>query len=92
MEIIGQVSRCSNDLAECGLQQRKKFLKNLSSCQKNIARYKGGRDPESVEIFNIDRKGLNDLLAQQERYWKQRAKQIWLKHGTLTRNSSILTP
>ena len=33
--------------------------------RKDIERCKGGRDPRLVENFNIARKGLHDLLAQQ---------------------------
>lgn len=46
-----------------------------------IRRYEYANDPAEVLLLNEAKKNLGSLLLKEEIYWKQRAKQFWLKEG-----------
>ncbi|XP_074378563.1 uncharacterized protein LOC141720107 [Apium graveolens] len=64
----GQEITCS---FKCRIKESKRILKTL----------KGRRDEESVERYVNEVKKLSEIYIQQETFWKQMSKQLWLKEG-----------
>lgn len=42
---------------------------------------KGRTDAESCKVVQNEKKRLSDIYVQQEIFWRQRPKQIWLQEG-----------
>lgn len=68
-------------LSEWGQDVTGSFSKRLSKCKKILTVTKGRRDEASMSQYKEESKNLTEILTQQEVFWKQRSKQLWLKEG-----------
>lgn len=55
--------------------------RNKRKCEAAIKRYEYSIDPEEVKHLTEAKEKLGNLLLREEIYWKQRAKQFWLREG-----------
>lgn len=58
-----------------------KFREKIKSHKANLDRLVDCTDESSVKEYMLERDKLNNLLFQEEIYWKQRAKLFWLTEG-----------
>ena len=57
------------------------YRKNIRDCKQRMIQLRGRRDERSMVDLGQARRRYVHLLAQQETFWKQRAKQHWLATG-----------
>lgn len=74
-----RINLCAKELKAWGDRLSKKFKESLSKCRERMNRFRGGMDAFSQQCFKEAMKEYSKLLSQQEDFWKQRAKQHWLK-------------
>ncbi|XP_074325877.1 uncharacterized protein LOC141663931 [Apium graveolens] len=59
----------------------KELRTNLVSCRQELQKFRSRRDTVGVQQYNDVRRQYLRLLKKYEIYWKQRAKQFWLREG-----------
>lgn len=74
-------------LATWGQDITGNFRERISYCKKVIKVTKGRCDESSVKQYQEANKKLNEVYTQQEVFWRQRSKQLWLREGD--RNSKF---
>ena len=79
--ILCKIFACGEELQTWGRNQRILFKKKIRLCHNRIQWLKLQAGNSSATQILGARKELGVLLAQQEDYWKPRAKQLWLKGG-----------
>lgn len=75
------MTECTSVLTEWGKDITGSFKQRIHTHKRVIKSLKRKRDAISVEIVKENQKNLAEVYAQQEIFWKQRAKQMWLKEG-----------
>ena len=68
-------------MAKWGREFWKRFRRRIKCCSEKLVRLRGMTDDIAVDEFFRVRAKLDSLLDQEEVYWKQRAKDLWLKEG-----------
>ena len=68
-------------MAKWGKEFWKRFRKRIKCCSEKLVRLRGKTDDIVVGEFFRARAELDRLLDQEEVYWKQQAKDFWLKEG-----------
>lgn len=76
-----KIKECSIMLAVWGNEINGSFGKRIARSKKIIRTLKGRRDAYSVNRYKKENKNLTEILTQQEVFWKQHSKQLWLKEG-----------
>lgn len=76
-----KLTECSEILSSWGREITGSFKIRIQQCKKHIKMFKGHRDNISVDILKEEQKQLAEIYTQQEVFWRQRAKQMWLKEG-----------
>lgn len=76
-----KISKCSDVLQEWGKNVTGSFKRRISHIKKILKILKGRRDPESVRKYHEELKNLSEVYIQQEVFWKQRSKQLWIREG-----------
>ncbi|KAK6137205.1 hypothetical protein DH2020_029052 [Rehmannia glutinosa] len=79
--LTGKIEACGADLFKWGEILRNSFHIRIKEAKEKMSEFRGERDLYSVAEFERARHQYNLLLAQQEDFWKQRAKLFWLKGG-----------
>lgn len=72
---------CSEVLSAWGKDITDNFKERISSSKKILKMLKGRRDTSSIEAARNEKKNLTEIYAQQEVFWRQRSKQLWLNEG-----------
>ena len=75
-----KIARCSEQLGRWGEDIHKKFKSEIAKCRDSIKHLKSNLDASSEEVIQARAK-LDRCLAQEEEWWKQRAKVFWLQSG-----------
>ena len=79
-----RINACATKLDEWGRVHRNQFCSRLFDCRARITSFGHCKDAASVNQLHTERFELGGgLLARQEAYWRQRAKQFWLASGDL---------
>lgn len=76
-----KLNRCIEEVAAWGQDFTGNFKKRIDQCKKVIKITKGRMDTDAIQINQRATKELTKILTQQEIFWKQRSKQLWLKEG-----------
>lgn len=58
-----------------------KFREKVIKQKENIDAVKFREDDEGIKLYFTEKSKLEELLIQEESYWKQRAKMFWLEEG-----------
>lgn len=81
MHIIPKLNEVTAFMARWGRSFFHKFREKLKLHKANLDRLVDREDEIGVQEYLSERSKLNELLAKEELYWKQRAKLFWLKEG-----------
>ncbi|XP_030505125.2 uncharacterized protein LOC115720103 [Cannabis sativa] len=77
----GKISLCADGLARWGKEITGDFKSRIQQCKTTMSILKPKMDDVSVQQYTEARNRLFEILEQRETFWKQRAKQFWLKGG-----------
>ncbi|XP_074336019.1 uncharacterized protein LOC141673184 [Apium graveolens] len=80
-DIMEKIRICGLRLQEWGGGIRAKFKLQLQECRRLLKQLRLRRDRNGVWRYNEVREEYLKLLERQDIYWKQRAKQHWLREG-----------
>ncbi|KAM6590452.1 hypothetical protein CsatA_013057 [Cannabis sativa] len=72
---------CTEKLEEWGKTITGNFKTRINACKRDLDLLKNKRDNASVQRYREVKKQLLNVIDQKETFWKQRAKQFWLKEG-----------
>lgn len=59
----------------------KEFKQKLQRVRAELRKFRVRRDVYGVQKYNKARQEFLGLLKRQEDYWRQRAKQFWMREG-----------
>ncbi|VFQ61854.1 unnamed protein product [Cuscuta campestris] len=76
---LARLEQCGKDLKTWGGYLFQKFGKRIKELKSVVERWRGRRDPEGLKEFLEADKELQKVLDQEDIYWRQRAKQHWLR-------------
>ena len=79
--ILDKIEYCCLKLEEWGGGKIKELGRKIKNCRWMLRKYRSRRDDFGVRKYNEERWEFLNLLEKKEIYWKQRAKQFWLKEG-----------
>lgn len=79
--IHDKIKLCAEQLGKWGAEFSGSFKKRIAQYKNRMKHYKSGKDGDSIQKYKENKEGLMETLAQQEAFWKQRAKQFWLNAG-----------
>ncbi|KAF2301217.1 hypothetical protein GH714_020887 [Hevea brasiliensis] len=79
--VLEKLQFCSVRLGEWGDNLRKLYKQEIDDCKRVMGLLRGKRDAHSRESFRMAKSKFLDLLRRKESYWRQRAKEFWLKEG-----------
>ncbi|XP_074342861.1 uncharacterized protein LOC141680570 [Apium graveolens] len=82
-----KLEECSKILSSWGKDITGSFKNRIHQCKRAIKFLKGRRDDLSLATLKKEQKQLSEIYAQQEVFWRQRSKQLWLREGD--RNSKF---
>ena len=80
-DIMFKINNYGVKLVEWGGGIVKEFKQELQTSRNGLRIFRTCRDVYGVRKYNVVRKKFHELLKRQEVYWKQRAKQFWLREG-----------
>lgn len=79
--LIEKIAHCSNHLTAWGRDLALKFRSAIAKCKKELDIFRNRTDADGIQRFDELKTQLLRLLAQEEDYWRQRAKLFWLTEG-----------
>ncbi|XP_062116553.1 uncharacterized protein LOC133830553 [Humulus lupulus] len=81
--LIQKIRCCSTSLAEWGRDITGTLKARIARCKAILKWTQGRRDNYSIQCYKEAQTHLFEALAQQEIFWRQRSKQLWLQAGDL---------
>ncbi|XP_019198078.1 PREDICTED: uncharacterized protein LOC109191859 [Ipomoea nil] len=72
---------CSERLGRWGGDHHRKFGVRSNKLRRTLDQLKEDRTPAAVNLFFKAERELEAIMKAEELFWKQRSKQLWLKHG-----------
>ncbi|KAL8099132.1 hypothetical protein AgCh_031712 [Apium graveolens] len=78
-DIFQKLEVCANELTSWGKKMVSQFEERIKQCRQRMDRFKGHSDAFSVQCYREAMENYEKILAQQDDFWKQRAKQHWLQ-------------
>uniref|UniRef100_A0A803NSB0 Reverse transcriptase domain-containing protein n=1 Tax=Cannabis sativa TaxID=3483 RepID=A0A803NSB0_CANSA len=81
VSVAEKISLCAEKLSTWGKNVTGNFKLRINKCRNELKQLKNKQDTISVQRYSEKKKELFMVLDQKEAFWKQRAKQFWLKEG-----------
>lgn len=79
VHLLPKLISVSNYMAEWGRTFFHKFREKVIKQKEVIEQYKDREDDDGIQLYFDEKEKLNELLLNEELYWKQRAKTFWLE-------------
>lgn len=79
--IIDKMEYCSLKLEEWGGGKAQEMQREIQQYRNDMRKLRARKDDYGVTKYNEARNAFLKLLERQKIYWKQRAKQFWLREG-----------
>ncbi|VFQ99103.1 unnamed protein product [Cuscuta campestris] len=79
MDLPQKLERCGSKLMTWGGEHFHRFGKKIKSLKAEVNKFRDKRDTEGLRKFREADAKLHLLLEQEDVYWRQRAKQHWLR-------------
>ncbi|XP_019184360.1 PREDICTED: uncharacterized protein LOC109179311 [Ipomoea nil] len=76
-----RIAVCGDRLWRWGGEHFQRFGNQIKELRNKLVRLKEDRTSQGIGEFLATESELEALLTQEEIFWKQRSKQLWLKHG-----------
>lgn len=76
-----KLSLCADILSTWGKEITGNFKARISASKKKLRIMKGMRDVRSTQVYKEILKEISEVYKQQEIFWRQHSKQLWLKEG-----------
>ncbi|KAL8133670.1 hypothetical protein AgCh_008927 [Apium graveolens] len=76
-----KISFTSEVLEKWGKEITGSFRSRIQQCKKIMQFTKGRKDSHSIKLYQENAKKLTEIYSEQEIFWRQRCKQLWLKEG-----------
>lgn len=83
ISIANRIAKCGTFLVNWDEQHKAIFREKIRNSKLQMNRYKGRRDPISIELYRTARNAYIAAPKQQDVYWQQMVKQIWLTEGDM---------
>ncbi|MCH82709.1 endonuclease/exonuclease/phosphatase family protein [Trifolium medium] len=80
-EVMSRLQCCTEEMNEWGRQLRNKYRVEIEDCRKELEMLRTLENHVQGTRYEEVRKKMSLLLAQEETFWKQRAKIYWLREG-----------
>ncbi|XP_073020951.1 uncharacterized protein [Primulina eburnea] len=80
-DVLRRLTLCSKVLDPWGKTVDGNFRTKIRKCKEKLESLRDKYDEESTTKFKETNAQLASLLVEEEDYWRQRAKQYWLKEG-----------
>lgn len=74
-----KLEKCSEVLTKWGKEITGSFRTRIKECKRIMKSVKAKRDARSVKLYQDESKKLTEIYSQQEIFWRQRSKQLWLR-------------
>uniref|UniRef100_A0A803PKP9 CCHC-type domain-containing protein n=1 Tax=Cannabis sativa TaxID=3483 RepID=A0A803PKP9_CANSA len=81
LDLTGKLKLCAEKLKVWGKEITGTLNHIIKDYKKQLKKLQGRRDDNYVQVYNEVKKKLFKAIDQRESYWKQRAKQFWLREG-----------
>ena len=91
-DVNGRIYRCAANLSRWNASNRKELRRDIDLKKKELAEASSSLKLGSWRAIRRIESQLDNLLAQKEKFWQQRARQEWLKSEIVIPNSSIRKP
>ncbi|GAU36460.1 hypothetical protein TSUD_166260 [Trifolium subterraneum] len=79
--VTTKLKNCTNELNEWGRRLRNKYRVEIEECRNELDSLRNACTHEDSTRYDEVRRKMSMLLAQEEAFWKQRAKIYWLRDG-----------
>ncbi|XP_019161139.1 PREDICTED: uncharacterized protein LOC109157755 [Ipomoea nil] len=76
-----RIAICAQQLGRWGGEYKRRFGRRISSLRRTLDRFRDDRGQDTVRQYLEAEEELKSLLCQEEIFWRQRSKKMWLKHG-----------
>ncbi|XP_019164478.1 PREDICTED: uncharacterized protein LOC109160650 [Ipomoea nil] len=83
MGLQARLKSCGRGLRRWGGERHHRFGKRIEEIRREMGTLRGKFDSGSLACFRLLDGTLSSVLAQEEAFWKQRAKQHWLQGADL---------
>lgn len=80
-DIMDKMIQCCMKIEEWSGGLLKDMKTKLENCRMDLKRFRSRRDAVGVQRYREVRWEYLNLLEKKEIYWRQRAKQFWLRDG-----------
>ncbi|KAJ9558242.1 hypothetical protein OSB04_012856 [Centaurea solstitialis] len=79
--LLDRLEVCSTALNKWGKELAMRYRRQVSAAKQKMEMLRPSDNPRDVQAFDECRQKLLDVMEKEEVFWKQRAKQFWLKDG-----------
>ncbi|XP_019191707.1 PREDICTED: uncharacterized protein LOC109186235 [Ipomoea nil] len=81
MNFQQRIALCGRRLWRWGGEHYQRFGSRIKDLRSSVERLKEDRSPQASDELLLARGELELLMQQEEVFWRQRSKQLWMKHG-----------
>ena len=79
--VVEKLDRCAADISAWSRENCNRVKKDIVECRKQLVTLRSTYTGANQDQLVLLRKKMNQLLEQDDAYWRQRAKKFWYKDG-----------
>lgn len=81
LDVLTKLKLCTDEMNTWGRSLRMRFRTDIELCRKELTFLREDTSAHAVDRYKEVQQRLTYLLAQEESFWKQRSKVLWLREG-----------